>query len=177
MPIEQKCDPVQCNRGLPRTRDPLYHQGFRLFVSNDPVLLLLNGGDDRFHLLIGGMAQLPLQNLVLYVSGAFQSVFHHPVLYFKLAFPCQSPFDPSGWRVIEGRPGFKIIKQTGNRGTPVIDQEVIFIFKGKFANIKGVLFRFVFPTKINSGKVRRFLQFHEPVTHLHGKCPRPIRLF
>ena len=84
-PVEQKGHPVQGDAGLPRARHALDNQHLGLFVADNLVLLLLDGGDDGLHLLIGGVGQLLLEDVVLDVLGAVEGVLNFPVYDFELA--------------------------------------------------------------------------------------------
>ena len=67
-PVEQKSNPVERNGRLAGAGHPLNEQYIGLFVSDDLVLLLLDGGDNGFHLFIRGPGKFPLQHIVLDIA-------------------------------------------------------------------------------------------------------------
>ncbi|MPN54677.1 hypothetical protein SDC9_202354 [bioreactor metagenome] len=77
---------MQRNRRFSGAGNALNHQGVRLLVSNDLVLLLLDCGDDRLHLLVRGAAQFLPQNLVLNAGRTLQYILQCAVSNAILPF-------------------------------------------------------------------------------------------
>src|SRR6266496_1849409 len=61
--VEEVSDTVQRNRGFAATRRSLYHKQLILGRANDPVLLLLNGGDNITQLAMAILQQLEEQRV------------------------------------------------------------------------------------------------------------------
>ena len=99
------------------------------------------------------MAQLSLQNIILYIGRAFKRVFHNPVPDFKLAFSGKLSRSPPGRRQKSGLSNLAVIKHAGYGGAPVKNQRFIFILKGKSPDIVRLSFLLLFLLKINSGKI------------------------
>ena len=148
---------MEGNGGFTGTGHSLDNHCPLLLISDNLVLLSLNGGNDGFHLLIRGMAQLPLQNIILHIGRAFKGIFHDSVPDFKLPFSGKLSGCPPGRRHKSGRSNLAVIKQAGYGRAPVKHQRFIFILKGKSSDIVRLPFLLLLLPEINSGKIRGIL--------------------
>ena len=57
LPVEQVSDPLQQHGGLPASRDPVYQEHRHVIAADDRVLLLLDRGGDRLHLVRAATGQ------------------------------------------------------------------------------------------------------------------------
>ena len=151
--VEQKCDPVQGDGSFAGAGSALDDQCACIFIPDNFVLLLLDGGDDGFHLLVGSVGKFFLKHIILDIGSAFQGIFHDAVFDLKLSFSGQISLNPSGRGIIARRACFIVVKHTGYRGAPVIDQHFTPAAEGKAADVYNHFFP-VIAFKINPGKIR-----------------------
>lgn len=116
---------MQRDRGLPGPGDALQDEHVGGLVADHGVLLALDRGDDVAHLLVGGLAELALQDLVADVDRALEQVLQLPALDLVLALAGDLALgDPVG-RVERRRPGLVVVVQARDRCAPVVYTEVL----------------------------------------------------
>jgi hypothetical protein len=116
---------VQGDRRLTRTRDALQDQHPGRFVADDRVLFPLDGRHDVLHLVIGGLAQLPLQDVIADVQRALEQVFQAAVLDLVLAFAGDLAVDGAPGCFEGRRSGLEVVVEAGDGGTPVMHHDLL----------------------------------------------------
>ena len=129
--IKEICDPVQGNGSLSASCSPLDHHDPVRGVSDNSILLLLNGSDNVFQLYISVASKLCLQDLIINFHIALELVDHFSATDLILPLCRNISMDITQWGLIGGRSFVKIIEQSGHRCPPVIDQRQTTIFLRK----------------------------------------------
>ena len=171
--VEQKCDTVQRNGCFTRTRNPLNDQHVRGFIPDDAVLITLNRGHNIFHLVVGRAAELLLQDVVADVQLAFEHQLHFAIPDSVLAFSYNFA------RFLTRRcfkrcfSQLKIIKHSGYRGTPVMDQIFVsgLVKKRVNANVHRSGFFGAILQKIDSSEIGGNYEFAKAVFKRYGCLP------
>ena len=103
------------------TRYSLNDECSGFFITDNPVLLSLDGGNDVLHLIICIRTQFFLQNIIVYGQRTFNHEFHPSSPDSVLTFQGNIPFYLSRWGLIRCFAQFVIVEHARNRRPPIIN--------------------------------------------------------
>ena len=166
--IEKIGDPVQGDGCLAASCSSLDHHDPVRSVSDNGILLFLNGADNVFQLYISVTSKLCLQDLIIDLHITFKLIDHFSTTDLILPLGSNVSMDFPQRCLIGCRPFVKIIEQSGHRCSPVIDQWKATVFLRKVCNsdIKDLRLIVALITEIYSSKKWRIHHFPEPAPQL-----------
>ena len=179
--VQQKGDPVQGNRGFSAAGNALHEKQFVLRITDNHVLLSLNGLYNRAHLWRGVVGERLTQQVVHDVYVRVEEVVESAFFNFKLPLERYSATDGAGRCLIFHRTGFVAVEQTGNRCAPVVDVGLIgvLVLNGEQTDVDalgGGGLKALFG-EVDSCKVRRIQRLPVVVDPLVGSViPAGLRL-
>ena len=159
---------VQCNGSLAASGCPLDHHDLILGISDNGILLLLDGADNVLKSYASAAAQLCHQNLVIYFHITLKLVDHFSITDLVLPFGCNLTGDSSKRCFIGSRSLIIIIEKAAHRSSPVVDQRRMsgFLCKIADADIKDLRLILSFKYKIHSSEKRGIQHFTESFSQM-----------
>ena len=118
--VEKIGDPVKCNGSFPASCRTLDHHDFIFGISDDGILLFLNGTDNVLKLYLTVTSQLCFQDLIIDLHITLKFVDHFSVTDLILPFGSNLTMNLAHGSLIRSRSFVIVIKQTAHRSTPVI---------------------------------------------------------
>ena len=118
--IEKIGNPVKCNRSFPASCRTLDHHDPVFGISDNGILLLLNGTDNVLKLYLTVTSQLCFQDLIIDLHITLKFVDHFSVADLILPFRSNLAMDFTHGSLIRSRSFVIVIKQTAYRSTPVV---------------------------------------------------------
>ena len=118
--VEKIGDPVKRHGSFPASCCTLDHHDPVFGISDNGILLLLNGTDNVLKLYLTVTSQLCFQDLIIDLHITLKFVDHFSVADLILPFRSNLAMDFTHGSLIRSRSFVIVIKQTAYRSTPVV---------------------------------------------------------
>ena len=118
--IEKIGNPVKCNGSFSASCRTLDYHDPVFCISNDGILLFLNGTNDVLKLDFSITSQFCFQDLIINFYITFKFIDHFSVADLVLPFGSNLAMDFTHGSLIRSRSFVIVIKQTAYRSTPVV---------------------------------------------------------
>ena len=163
---------MQGNRGLAAAGNALHKDQIVEGVTDNHVLLALDGFDNRFHLLGSVVRQRLAEHIVDDIDIRIEEVVEGAVLDVVLALERDLAADGAGGSKVLDRAGLIAVEQAGNRGAPVIDKGLVavLVLDGGQSDVDffGRVGFVAILGEVHSGKIGSFQRLTQVVDALVG---------
>ena len=147
---------MQCHRSLSTSGCSLNYKNLIPGVTDNSILLFLDGTDDVFQLYLTITSKLCFQDLIINLHITFKFIDHFTVSDFILPLRSNFSLHFAKRSLIKCLSPVKIIEQTADRCSPVVDQRHMSCLLCKISNpnIECLWFFLSLISKIHSSKKR-----------------------